>query len=78
MKLGTETPTKATSMQMVSTAVPRLMAAKVPSTTPKIKAKRMARMPTSKETTKLSPITVVTGRSFCREMPRSPWSTLPR
>ena len=37
MKLGTDTPTRAMNMQTVSAALPRLMAATVPRTTPRIK-----------------------------------------
>ena len=77
IKLGTETPTRAMSIQTVSMGDPRLIAATVPNTTPMIKANRMARMPTSKETTKLSAITVVTSRLFCKETPKSPWRQLP-
>ena len=65
-------------MQMVSVAEPRLMAATVPSSTPKTNAKMMARMPTSKETVKDSPMMRVTGRFSFREIPKSPCRQLPR
>ena len=62
-------------MQMVSTAVPRLMAAKVPSTAQNKGEEGMARMPTSKETTKSSPRSPVGDGTVvrCREI-QSPWA----
>ena len=77
IKLGTDTPISAMNMQMVSAALPRLMAAMVPSTTPRIKAKRMARIPRSKDTLKESRMVSVTGRLVLRDRPRSPCRQLP-